>query len=625
MFESRFLSRATAFLVFVGILGILFLPSLQTTASMPASSQQGLAWQSQSLVTSTATPVYYGGQIGSIVLSPNFGTDHTIFVGTVDGVFRSTNGGATWYSTELTKVVNALSVSPNYSSDRTLLAGVSIGDYWGAEGDGIYESTDGGEHWQKKSEGLTDPEVLEIAFAPNFADNNTAFAITQSAGFFKTMTGADLWYTRNGGLPYGSQLQSLIVSPQFGSDNTYFVGTYRSGVYKCTGSAFFQVINGFNLPENRTVPDLAISPCYSSDHTVFATLRGLLAGDAGRLYRSPDGGNYWEMITQEAVSGSIIQVSPNFCTDQVVFAELNGQLYKSTNRGSAWTNIHGSLPGTVMAIGLSPQFGSDQTLFVGLTVTTHEGAVYKSTDGGATWDYSFWPLNPTPTPEATDTPTATPTRTATRTFTPTRTSSTTPTRTATSTATATRTSTPTLTPSGTPTATSSPTATRTSTPTLTPSGTPTATSSPTATATPHSCTDAYEPDDVWYAAKLIASDGVAQHRTFHAAGDLDYLKFVAMGGSRYEMWTTNLGGGTLNDTVLTLHGSDGVTVLANNDDDPFAPPASRLQWVCPATGTYYLKVAQLNPTIGGCAFTYDVGVKMAGQVIRRVYLPVVMK
>jgi photosystem II stability/assembly factor-like uncharacterized protein len=602
MFESRFLSRATAFLVFVGILGILFLPSLQTTASMPASSQQGLAWQNQFLVTSTSTPVYYGGQIGSIVLSPDFGTDHTIFIGAVDGVFRSTNGGATWYSTELAKVVNALSISPNYSLDQALLAGVSDGDYWTAEGDGIYKSTDGGEQWQKKSEGLTDPDVLEIAFTPNFAASNTAFAITHNAGFFKTMTGADLWYTRNNGLPYGSQLTSLAVSPQFGSDNTYFVGTYRDGVYKCVGSAFFQAINGFNLPNMRTVTDLAISPCYSSDHTVFAMLTGIVPGAAGRLYRSPDGGNYWEMITQEGVSGSVVQVSPNFCTDQVVFAEFNGQLYKSTNRGSAWTNIHGTLPGTVVDIGLSPQFGSDQTVFVGLAVTIHAGAVYKSTDGGATWDYSFWPLDPTPTPEATDTHTATPTRTATRTFTPTRTPSVTPTRTATSTA----------------------TATRTSTPTLTASGTPTATSSPTPTATPQSCADAYEPDDVWYTAKLIATDGVEQHRTFHTAGDLDYIKFVAMGSSRYEMWTTNLGS-ALNDTVLTLYSTDGVSVLASNDDDPFAPPASRMQWVCPATGTYYLKAAQLNPTIGGCAFTYDVGVKVAGQVIRRVYLPVVMK
>jgi len=90
------------------------------------------------------------------------------------------------------------------------------------------------------------------------------------------------------------------------------------------------------------------------------------------------------------------------------------------------------------------------------------------------------------------------------------------------------------------------------------------------------------------------------------------------------MWTTNLGG-TLNDTVLKLYGPDGVTLLAMNDDDPFAPPASRLQWVCPATGTYYLRVAQLNPAIGGCAYTYDVGVKAAGPISRRVYLPVIMR
>jgi len=596
MFGQRFLSRMIALLAFACVLGVLFPAPPPTTATTATSA------------TATATPIHYGSPIFDIVLSPNFGADQTVFATTYDGVYRSTDGGLTWYSVGLSEVFLALSVSPNYSSDGTLLASIGLGDYDGYTADGIYKSTDRGEHWVKKSQGLTDPNVDEIAFTPNFADSHTAFAITDPTGFFKSSDGGESWYKRNTGLPVPVNLTAVVVSPQYAADNTYFVGAGQ-GVFKCTGGPWVGVNNGL---AGFPVRDLAISPCYSTDHTLIAAM-------FSRLYRTSDGGGYWQTLTPHNHSGYVVRMSPAFCSDQTVFADIDGQLNKSTDRGTTWTNVHDSLPGSVTAIGLSPEFGTDQTLFVALSERYRDGTVYKSTDGGNSWSYAFWPLNPTPTPEATDTPTPTLTPTATRTSTRTPTASATRTRTPTPTPTQTFTPTPTSTATRTPTSTATPTRTPSSTATRT--GTPI----PTATATAGSCMDAYEPDDVWYTAKLITTDGAAQHRTFHAAGDLDFLKFVAMRNSRYEMWTTNLGGGMLNDTVLTLYNSDGTTVLAVNDDDPFAPPASRLQWVCPETGTYFLRVAQLNPNIGGCAFTYDVGVRVAGQPVPQVYLPVVMR
>ena len=579
MFSLRSLTRV---LVSVALLVALFVAVCNATSSSATrplepvrrpQAQSHLASVAAATLSPTPYP-YTGSHIYHIAFSPGFGTDGTMFVGTTEGIFKSTNRGMSWFSTGLAQEVTTIAISPNYLTDHTLLADLYD--------DSIYRSTDGGATWEKKSKDLTDPDVREIAFAPNFADNHTAFAATYMAGFFKTIDGAETWFARNAGLPVGRRLISLAVSPQFATDSTYFVGTDGSGVFKTTGSDWFAVNNG--LPGGYMVRDLAISPCYSTDRTIFAA-------HTARLFRSMDGGSNWQSITPQNVTGGIIRISPNYCIDQTLFADLNGQLNRSTDRGATWANIHGSLPYGVTAIDLSPQFGTDQTLFVGVGT---RGGFYKSTDGGDTWEYSFWPVNQTETPTATPTPTASATRTTTPTFTPTRTPSATPTKT------------PTLTP----------TATGTST--------PTATSSPTPTSTPQACADAYEPDNAYYAAKLIATDGVVQQRTFHAAGDIDYLKFVGMSGGRYEMWTANLGG-ALNDTVLTLYGTDGTTVLMTNDDDPFAPPASRLQWVCPATGTYYLKAAQLNPAVGGCAYTYDIGVKAAGPVSRWVYLPVVMR
>lgn len=139
------------------------------------------------------------------------------------------------------------------------------------------------------------------------------------------------------------------------------------------------------------------------------------------------------------------------------------------------------------------------------------------------------------------------------------------------------------------------------TPTATHTGTPTTT--PTPTLVP--CRDFYEPDDQPLDAKAISTDGVVQRRNIHQAGDRDYVKFSAAAGHTYVLKTLNLGGGVANDTRLTLLAPDGTTVLAINDDSPTDPPASRIEWICPDSGTYFMLVSEYNPAVGGCDITYD--------------------
>ncbi len=150
-----------------------------------------------------------------------------------------------------------------------------------------------------------------------------------------------------------------------------------------------------------------------------------------------------------------------------------------------------------------------------------------------------------------------------------------------------------------PTATATPTATGTAT------STPTAT--PTATHTPTPCPDAYEPDDTMAQAKWIEAGGYPQTHSHHQPGDMDFLKFVGIAGQSFRIRTFGLAGAG-NDTVLSLLDSAG-TVLQENDDDPLNPPASRIDFTCPETGTYFLRVAQKSPAVGGCGITYQIEVR----------------
>ena len=96
-------------------------------------------------------------------------------------------------------------------------------------------------------------------------------------------------------------------------------------------------------------------------------------------------------------------------------------------------------------------------------------------------------------------------------------------------------------------------------------------------------------------------------------------------GAELTLYTSNLAPGV--DTTLTLYDSDGVTQLAFNDIDPLNPPASRIDWTAPASGTYFLKAAHFSAESGSCDMTYDLAVERTDLTPTPVslYLPLMVK
>ncbi|HMB01999.1 MAG TPA: hypothetical protein VKS21_13525 [Spirochaetota bacterium] len=105
--------------------------------------------------------------------------------------------------------------------------------------------------------------------------------------------------------------------------------------------------------------------------------------------------------------------------------------------------------------------------------------------------------------------------------------------------------------------------------------------------------DQYEDDDS-YASATGVSNGVTNSHSFHDSGDLDYISFNGISNNTYAI-IAEVDGGTA-DTILRLYDTDGTTQLGYNDDysgtnnltiDSYS---SAIEWVCPADGTYYLRI-----------------------------------
>ena len=318
-----------------------------------------------------------GGNTSVLAISPNYAVDQTIFAGTYNGVYKSTDGGATWssVSTGLTDPrIKTLAISPNYAIDQTIFAGIS---FFG----GVFKSTDGGANWSPVNTGLpvNNININSFAISPDYANDQIIFIGTDlNGGVFKSSDGGANWGSVNTGLTVNI-VYSLAIGPDYSENDTetIFAGT-SSGVFKSTdGGANWGSVNT-GLSNISTI--LAISPDYTNDQTIFA--ESGVSGD--NIFKSTDGGANWSPVYTQLTPPNFLTflaISPDYAVDQTIFTGtyFNG-IFKSTDGGTNWNSANTGLTNTSRTFVFSPNYANDQTIFAGTT-----SGVFKSTDGGANW------------------------------------------------------------------------------------------------------------------------------------------------------------------------------------------------------------------------------------------------
>lgn len=188
-------------------------------------------------------------------------------------------------------------------------------------------------------------------------------------------------------LPLG-QVNGVFLSPDYGRDKMVFAAQ-QTGLHRSTDGGRNWTELGGGLPSGQAVNALAFSPAFDRDKTVFAALS--LNGEGGGLYKSDDGGLSWRLssvgLTDLAVQEVV--VSPDFANDQTIFARsLRKGLFRSHDGGAGWqplTGLYAQDKADVWssALAVSPDYGRDETLFVGIKSAT--SGFFRSTDGGETW------------------------------------------------------------------------------------------------------------------------------------------------------------------------------------------------------------------------------------------------
>ena len=288
----------------------------------------------------------------------------TVFAGTSDGVWRSTDAGATFKRTAFPDANRQVwSFLVDSRDSKRIFAGASPID--------VYRSDDGGASWRKLATpkigthctGPFASRVMRLAQNPKKPDE--IYAALEINGVMRSSDGGETWSDCSEGLIKLSErphLKSKIVSDTTAegmldghaitinpAEPDVPVVALRMGLFRTTdhGKTWQDMEVGRFSPTTYG-RDVKVSP--TEPNTLYAALSVAAASHDGGLYRSQDGGKTWQRFDKVQVHGTIMSIGLHQSDPEQVYigARYDGEVFGTRDGGRSWQAM--PLPGDVQHI-----------------------------------------------------------------------------------------------------------------------------------------------------------------------------------------------------------------------------------------------------------------------------------
>lgn len=334
------------------------------------------------------------------------------------GIYRTTNGGVSWTQVQ----------SGNFY-DLEAKPGLASNTWYAATSNAIWRSTNDGTSWTNVQSftscnriSLTvtaaDPSYV-YALASRSSDSGLlgVYRSTSSgtSGSFATMAATPnlLGWSSNGSDSGGQGWYDLALTADPSNANTLYVGGVNT--WKSTNGG-----TSWSL-KNHWSGASGIQTVHADKHVFEWQGTVLWEGNDGGIYRSPDGGTKWEhktngMVISQLYKLGVGQTSPvvigglqdngtkvkasngkwsdyiggdgmdckvNKTNHNIMYGSLYyGEIFRTTNGGSNWTNIYDNISGAPQGAWVTPY---DLVPQKNSSIIAAFQAVYKSTNQGTSW------------------------------------------------------------------------------------------------------------------------------------------------------------------------------------------------------------------------------------------------
>jgi pyrimidine-specific ribonucleoside hydrolase len=319
-----------------------------------------------------------GGSFVQVAIHPK--AAQVVFARSVDGLFRSADGGASWRRTPAPRYLRDIALHPE--DPRTVYA---------VAGAGVYRTTDGGASWtgHLSTPGVLCPGPCPVVYGLAVSPSSPQVVYAVSHDSYEP-PGVWLWssadtgrtWVRAGRVEAAAQGDAAVFADPV-QPTTVYVLVGARGVFRSQDGGKGWEPAGASLPVGK-LSSLAVDPAKSGV---------LYAGtDGGDVFRSVDHGTSWtasgqgssgevSAIAVGAADGAVYAgTSPPFRADGVEVG--GGVAYRSADGQAPWRAAHSGLTGWYVA-----SLAADATK-PGRVLAATEHGIFVTQDGGATWKES---------------------------------------------------------------------------------------------------------------------------------------------------------------------------------------------------------------------------------------------